>query len=274
MRLLIAAVLLLPTAALAGTWSDDYRRGLVALDAGRLPAARRALERAAREHPRPEAAARTYGARSVAYLPWLQLSVVAYREGRLEEAQAHLARSKAEGVAASIDEGRLLIDKQELLLESLRLARVASASPQPARSERDLEREKILARQVAAACGEPTTGRASGRPWYYHYLLARELAEHGDALGAVQHLARALGRRDEPSETARTYGMKVVSYRPYWELGRAHARLGNLGCAVDALELSRRLEDFGGSSELERRERELLLAATKERLKAEDGGGR
>ena len=66
----------------------------------------------------------------------------------------------------------------------------------------------------ASACGEPPPERQRERPWYYHYLIARELSKHGDSLGAVARLAQALRKRDDPSETARTYGMKVIAYRP------------------------------------------------------------
>ena len=70
-------------------------------------------------------------------------------------------------------------------------------------------------------------------------------------------------RRDYPNESTRTYGMKVVAYRPYFDLGRAHARLGNWSCAADALELSERLDEIGEGDQRARREREELLAGAR-----------
>jgi len=264
--LLTASLFLLASSALAGDWADDYRRGVAALEKGRLRVARTALERAAAARPEPQAGARAHGTRTFDYLPWLKLSTLAYREGDLEEAAGHLARSLRAGVASSSEDGRLALAKQELLIENLALLRSAGPPDRSGRSERDLLREKLLAREVASACGEPPPGRQRDRPWYYHYLIARRLSEHGDSMGAVQRLAEALRERDEPNETARTYGMKVVAYRPYFELGRAHARLGNWNCAASALELSERLEEIGDANGRAAQERTELLAGARLRL--------
>jgi hypothetical protein len=262
-HLLPVLFLLLAPRASADDWADDYRRGVAALEKGRLRAARTQLEKAAAAQPEPRAGARAHGTRTFDYLPWLQLSTLAYREGDLEEAAGHLARSLQAGVAAGSEEGRTRLAKQELLIENLALLRAAGPPSESSRSARDLQREQLLAAQVAKACGEPPPERQAKRPWYYHYLIARKLAEHGDALGTVQRLAEALRRRDEPSESARTYGMKVVAYRPYLELGKAHARLGNWSGAADALELSVRLDELGDDDGRAARERDELLAGAR-----------
>lgn len=259
-------LLLLAPCVQAEDWADAYRKGVAALEKGRLRVARAELERAVAARSEPRAGVRAHGTRTFDYLPWLELSTLAYREGKLEEAAGHLARSLEAGVAAGSEDGRTRLAKQELLIENLALLRSAGPPEAGGRSERDLQREQLLARQVAQACGEPPPERRAKRPWYYHYLIAVELAEHGDALGAVQRLSEALRKRDEPSETARTYGMKVVAYRPYLELGKAHARLGNWACAANALELSERLVEIGDEEGRAARERDELLAGARLRL--------
>ena len=133
--LLPAFLLLLAASALADDWADDYRRGVAALEKGRLRVARSALERAAAAQPEPRAGARAHGTRTFDYLPWLKLSTLAYREGDLEEAAGHLARSLQAGVASSSEAGRLALAKQELLIENLALLR--SARAWAATAERD-----------------------------------------------------------------------------------------------------------------------------------------
>lgn len=273
-RTAILGFFLAATAAIcsAGNWSDDYRRALKALDDGRLDVARRSLESAIAAQPRSEAAARTYGTRSVGYFPHLYLSMVAYRERDLKAAQRALAQEMEQGVAQTTDQGRAMLAEQGLLLENLEFLQAAEAGTaqrdgQPlARSERDRQREAVLAQQVAAQCGQRPQARPDERPWYYHYMLARKLADHGDWIGSLQQLSLALDRRTEPGEFVRTYGMGYVDYRPWYDLGRAHSHLGNWQCSRDALELSRVREPMGAEDEKDARERDELLAGAKARL--------
>ncbi|MEM7249332.1 MAG: hypothetical protein AAF533_28725, partial [Acidobacteriota bacterium] len=57
--------------------------------------------------------------------------------------------------------------------------------------------------------------------------------------------------------------------RPFYELGRNHAPLGNWGCAADALELSELTEDFG-SDTVARLTRQDLLRGVRNRREAGD----
>jgi hypothetical protein len=280
-KLALAATLAcLVPAARASDWADDYRRGLEALEKDDLRAARRSFERAVAEEPRSHATARTYGARSIGYFPYLQLSRVAYRERDLKAAQRHLAQEMAEAQVGQTPEGRALLQEQQLLLENLELIQAAEQGGATVgdrtvtRTERDRQREALLSQQVAQQCGERRLGKPDRMPWYYHYALAQKLAAHDDWIGALAHLSWALDRRGEPGEWVRTYGMGFVDYRPWLEMGRAHGHLGNWECARDALELSTQKEPLGDDDAADARQRDDLLRGARLRVEPAAGGGR
>jgi hypothetical protein len=267
---MLALALTAPQAR-AGGWADEYRRALQAMDENRLDVAQKALEGAIAVQPKSDAAARTYGTRTVGYYPYLYLSKVAYRQRDLKAAQRAYAQELEQGVAQGTDEGRALLDEQELLLENLEYLQsaengTATNEGRPVgRTERDKQREALLAQQVAAQCGQRPAARRDDMPWYYHYTLAHELADHGDWIGSLQQLALALDRRSDSGKFVRTYGMGFVDYRPWFDMGRAHSHLGNWQCSRDALELSAVREPMGEADAQAERERAELLAGARKR---------
>ena len=58
---------------------------------------------------------------------------------------------------------------------------------------------------------------------------------------ALDALIDSVDRRPDPQRKARLYGMWFMDYLPYLQIARAHARLGNRECALDALRLSQEL---------------------------------
>ena len=98
----------LTPAARGEGWTSSYRRGLKALQAGRLEVARRALEDAVAANPRPEATARSYGSRTLPYLPYVHLAAVAYGQDDLESAERWIARSLGTSLVTAARSDRVI----------------------------------------------------------------------------------------------------------------------------------------------------------------------
>lgn len=143
-----------------------------------------------------------------------------------------------------------------LLLAS---ASVEAAPPEPASDLAELEE------QARIACHLPPAADTAQYPWYFHYQLSLLLMERDDWARSVESLQAALDRRPDPSEHGRTYGMWLIAYRPYFQLGRAHLELGNYACARDALERSRSTGEIA-DSDPQAAERDALLKEIQRQL--------
>ncbi len=226
--MLATALSLLLLAAGPGP-SDAYPKGVALIEAGKPAEARLALEEALRQTPRE----------SAAYLPHLYLSIACHMTGDTAAARRHLALAEKSGAAEKSENGRRLLAAERVLLGG-------SGSPSFRRydkkmaqlSQADVARIK---RDVLSRCRLPADAKTADAPWYYHYELGLQLAEHGDPQLALEALIDSVDRRPEPQRKARLYGMWFLDYLPYLQIARAHAKLGNRECALDALRLSQEL---------------------------------
>ncbi len=84
-------------------------------------------------------------------------------------------------------------------------------------------------------------GPAAADPWYEYYANALQALEQEDWTAAVQQLNAALEKKGDSDARARSYGMKVVEYFPYYRLGVAYYHLGQFDAALQAFETEARL---------------------------------
>jgi hypothetical protein len=84
-------------------------------------------------------------------------------------------------------------------------------------------------------------GPAAADPWYEYYANAQQALEREDWTAAVQQLNAALEKKGDSSARARSYGMNVVEYFPYFRLGVAYYHLGHFDAALQAFETEARL---------------------------------
>jgi tetratricopeptide (TPR) repeat protein len=229
-----------------------YGKGLALIESGKASEARAELERALAAEPNE----------APDYLPHLYLAIACHMSGDTAAAKRHLSAAESSGVAARSDTGRQLLDAFRLLMGEK--PERASFRQYDRKAPRLPEAEVArIRREVLSRCRLPADAKASEAPWYFHYELGLSLAEHGDPQRALDALIDAVDRRPEPQRKARLYGMWFLDYLPYLQIARAHAKLGNRECALDALRLS---EDLGEVSPEDRDARELkaLLAEVKE----------
>jgi len=71
--------------------------------------------------------------------------------------------------------------------------------------------------------------------------LVKQALEREDWTAAVQQLNAALEKKGDSSARARSYGMNVVEYFPYFRLGVAYYHLGQFDAALQAFETEARL---------------------------------
>jgi tetratricopeptide (TPR) repeat protein len=147
---------------------------------------------------------------------------------------------------------------------------------------------------IAIAAIIMIAGPAAADPWYEHYDKVLQALEQEDWTVAVQQLNAALEKKGDSGARARSYGMNVVEYFPYFRLGVAYYHLGQFDAALQAFETEARLgaiaESELASAELAefriraekaraaqvaervRRTREILSDSLKESARLEDHG--
>jgi tetratricopeptide (TPR) repeat protein len=84
-------------------------------------------------------------------------------------------------------------------------------------------------------------GPAAADPWYEHYANAQQALEKEEWAAAVRQLNAALEKKGDSGARARSYGMNVVEYFPYFRLGVAYYHLGQFDAALQAFETEARL---------------------------------
>ncbi len=248
--MLTTALSLLLLAAEPGR-SDAYAKGVALIADGKPAEARVALEEALRQAPQE----------SARYLPHLYLSIACHMTGDIAAAKRHFVLAEKSGAAEKSEDGRRLLAAERVLLGGAGTPSFRRYDKKaPHLSQAEVTRIK---RDVLSRCRLPADAKAVDAPWYYHYEMGLQLAEHGDPQLALEALIDSVDRRPEPQRKARLYGMWFLDYLPYLQIARAHAKLGNRECALDALRLS---QELGEVSPDDRDAAELkgLLADVKE----------
>ncbi|MDH5619467.1 MAG: hypothetical protein OEZ11_12675, partial [Gammaproteobacteria bacterium] len=100
------------------------------------------------------------------------------------------------------------------------------------------------------------THAATADPWYEHYANAEQALEDSDWATAVVEINEALEKKGDSVARARSYGMNVTAYFPYFKLGIAYYHLGQLDAALQAFETEAQLgaitQSDTANAELER----------------------
>lgn len=248
-----ALVGLLAASAPAGLpWYAHYEKGVQLVQDGQGAEARATLERALALRSEEGLRLPTEGIRYVDYLPHLYLAAACHMSGDAAAAREHLAAAQRSGVAARSEAGSRLLAAYELLIRDAGASATAPETPPPPTEKpryavyprkppllADAEFRR-LQQEVLTRC-RLGSGEAEAAPWYFHYELGLELEKRGDHQRALDAFVESASRKAQPQPLARIYGVWFMDYFPYFQIALAHARLGNLECARDALALSRRL---------------------------------
>jgi hypothetical protein len=241
----------------AAPWYWHYEHGVRLIEQGQGREARVALEEALRIKADEGLAVQTEEPRRVDYLPHLYLAIACHRCGDLTAARSHLAQAELSGVAARSETGLRLLTALRALLSPAPDSEVAPQDATPLAAAANtpagfmvFERKPVvlsdsefarLQKDVLSRCQLAAAPKRRNAPWYYNYELGLELGQHGDNQRALDALIVAAQVKPVPQQSARTYGMWFLDYLPYLAIAKAHARLGNRECALDALAISERL---------------------------------
>jgi len=253
--MLRAFVLVSLLSALPATvpWYGPYEKGVQLVQEGRGAEARAVLEQALALRAEEGLRLPTEGIRYVDYLPHLYLAAACHMSGDAAVARQQLLAAQRSGVAARSEAGsRLLAAYELLILGAAAEAPASKPAPSPATQRpryavyakkppllADAEFRR-LQQDVLTRC-HLGSGEAEHAPWYFHYELGLALEKRGDHQRALDAFIESASRKAQPQQLARIYGVWFMDYLPYFQIARAHARLGNLECARDAYALSRRL---------------------------------
>jgi hypothetical protein len=202
------------------SWYAHYEAGVRAVEAGDPDAAIQELERALELRAEEGLHIPTHSLQYVDYTPHLFLAIAHQMKGSIVSARAELENAERSGVAEKSEYGRHLLQAQRILLTGL------SSRPLPPRpmlseywsrpallTEDEFESLKTNILKVCEVDHAPST---AGAPWYSHYQAALEATRKGEPSKALAELLEAIVKRPEPQRRARTYGMWLVDYYPYF----------------------------------------------------------
>jgi hypothetical protein len=95
----------------------------------------------------------------------------------------------------------------------------------------------LLASVVLYLAAQP----AIADSWYEHYFKAEQALNDEDWMLAIQQINEALEKKGDSGARVRSYGMNVISYFPYLQLGIAYYHLDQFDAALQAFETEARL---------------------------------
>ena len=221
-------------------WFDHYERGVRLIEKGQGAEARAELQAALAARPKEGLQVAARPQQYVDYLPHLYLAIAHQMSGDVEAARKEVTLAEDSGMARQSEVGRPLLVAYQLLLRGGPSYAVYKETP-PVLSEEDFN---TLRNDVITHCNLPQETKLADLPWYARYELALELERKGDYPRALRQLIDAVAVRPNPQRRARTYGMWLVDYYPYFHIAREHMRLENWECARNAMEISQRLGEI------------------------------
>lgn len=89
----------------------------------------------------------------------------------------------------------------------------------------------VLAGGVLRTEAAPTVPQQSREEWYVDYDYALRAIDRADWERAIQLLELAISKNPRSSQNARTYGMRFITYVPYFYLGVSHYNLRDTAAA-------------------------------------------
>lgn len=242
----ILSLLLAGMSPAADSWHAHYVQGVRLIERGDSPAARAELEPALRLRGKEGLQLSTGPQQYLDYMPHLYLAVALQMSGDVQGARKQLALAEDSGVASKSEVGRPLLVAYQLLLKgnvsgTSRPLYAVYKPKKPILSETEFN---VLRTDVLTKCDLPADIRQSDAPWFANYELGLELERKGDYPRALTHFIDAVERRPAPQRRARTYGVWMIDYYPYFHIARSHVRLENWQCAKNALEISQKLGEI------------------------------
>lgn len=213
--------------------ASGYRAGVELFHDGKYRDAAASFERAISLAPQADA--------DSDYMPYLYLAASHFQLGNACTARLAFSQAQTVGEAEKSDYGQTLIEHYERYMAS-------PASAADGLEPVDYARDRVLQR-----CRLSEDVASNPYPWYFHYLLGLEYDAAGDVEEALNAFLLGANLLQVPERRKRVYGMHFVDYLPYFQIARAHARLGEWTRARDALNLSRALGEFSpGDPDFER----------------------
>jgi tetratricopeptide (TPR) repeat protein len=242
--MMIAAML--AAGAPQGVWYEHYEKGVRLIEQGQASAARAELESSLALHDAEGLQVPTRAHEYIDYLPHLYLAIADQMSGDVNSARAQLALAEASGASQKSEVGRPLLVAYELLLSGgnaagRRPAYAIYTQTKPVLTDAEF---KTLRNDVLTKCDIRPDTKMADTPWYARYELGLELEKKGDYGRALSELIDAVAQSPSPRRHARTYGMWLIDYYPYFHIARSHVRLGNWQCAKNALDISQRLSEI------------------------------
>lgn len=222
-------------------WYDHYERGVRLIEKGQGAEARAELQAALAARPKEGLQVAARPQQYIDYLPHLYLAIAHQMSGDVEAARKELTLAEDGGMAKRSEVGRPLLVAYQLLLRGAGPSYAVYKEAPPVLSEADFS---MLRNDVMTHCNLPQETKLADLPWYARYELALELERKGDYPRALRQLIDAVAVRPNPQRRARTYGMWLVDYYPYFHIAREHMRLENWECARNAMEISQRLGEI------------------------------
>jgi tetratricopeptide (TPR) repeat protein len=228
-----------------GTWYDHYEKGVRLIGDGQSAEARNELEAALALRKSEGLQVATRQQQYIDYLPHLYLAIAEQMSGNVAAARKELARAEESGVASKSEVGRPLLVAYQLLLRgdaaAARPAYATYSAKSPLLSDEDFN---MLRNDVLSKCDVAPDMKLADAPWYARYELGLALERKGDYPRALTEFIDAVANRPNPQRRARTYGMWLIDYYPYFHIARSHVRLENWQCAKNALDISERLGEI------------------------------
>jgi len=243
---LTSVLLLLLAVPTQGAWYEHYERGIHLIEQGQAAAAKPELEAALALRDKEGLPVTGALQEYLDYLPHLYLAIADQMTGDIDAARKELALAEDSGVASKSEVGHPLLVAYQLLLRGdnsgkLPRPQYAVFDQKPLLSESDFN---LLRNDVLTKCNLPPGTSQKNLPWYANYEIGLELERKGDYPRALSQFIDAVARRPNPQRRARTYGMWLIDYYPYFHIARSHVRLENWQCAKNALDISQRLGEI------------------------------
>jgi hypothetical protein len=218
-----------------------YEKALQRIEEQEYSVAMEFLKEAIELRPAPGVQVPTSTLRYLDYLPYLFLGIAAAELEEPDLATQYLDLSTSYGAVIQSQGGQALLKRYRLQLANKKVLQDPIADPSAGLSQEEFEKLEI---EIVSRCNLDSSKPRNAYPWYFDYELGLELLKHDDPARALESFLASLGKKDQPQDMARIYGMWYMKYAPFYNIGLAHYELGNYACMRDAFDTSKALNEL------------------------------